>query len=129
MKPYSKGIVFGVFDNFHPGHAHFLKEASSLCENLTVVVTLPEISKILKNTLPRESLEERIKNVKNFNQNLNVIEGDSKLGEWSVLKQNNPDIVILGYDQKGIADELEKSNVQYIVLGAHYPEKYKSSLM
>lgn len=129
MKPYSKGLVFGVFDNFHRGHEHFLKEAYALCESLVVVVTLPEISKILKNTLPKESLDTRIKNVKDFNQNLNVIHGDSTLGEWAVLKQHNPDIVILGYDQESIANELDKNKVQYIVLGAHYPEKYKSSLM
>ncbi len=129
MKPYSKGIVFGVFDNFHLGHEHFLREAFSLCEKLTVVVTLPEISKILKNTTPKDSLDKRIKNVKDSNHNLNVIEGDSKLGEWSVLKQEKPDIIILGYDQQGIADELEKINIEYVVLGAHYPEKYKSSLM
>jgi len=121
-KEYSFGMIFGVFDGLHPGHVYFVNEALKKCEHLTVVV------EILKKKTPKYSLEERMSRLKKLNENLSVIPGDKMLGEWTVLKENRIDIVFLGYDQQGIARELDKMTKPYIFLPAYYPEKYKSSL-
>jgi cytidyltransferase-like protein len=127
-KKYHHGIVFGVFDHFHPGHEHFLREAEKLCEHLTVVVTLSETVNLIKKFLPEYSFEERVSAVRNFNESFNVIPGDKDLGTWSVLKDLSSDIIILGYDQKGIADELRKMDIDFVMLESHRPELYKSRL-
>jgi FAD synthetase len=128
-KKHKKGMVFGVFDVFHPGHVYFLNEAASRCEELTVVVTHPEVVMLLKNKNPRNSLEERVCAVKKNDDRYNVVTGDSTIGGWQVLRDNQFDIIFLGYDQQGIAKELDRLKVNYEILDSHYPEKYKSSLL
>lgn len=125
-KKYRKGIVFGVFDNFHPGHEYFLKEADSLCEHLTVVVTLSEMVRLLKKDEPLRSFEERAASIRNFNEAYEVIAGDSSLGAWGIFERDAFDIVILGYDQEGIASELKRMGIEYASLEAHLPAVHKS---
>ena len=128
-KNYSRGIVFGVFDNLHDGHKYFLKEASQKCDKLIVVVTPTKIVKLLKKHPPKYSFKERVEKIKEFNPNFFVISGDLTLGEWNILKQNSSDIVFLGYDQKEISKDLEKLNISYIFLEPYFPQKYKSSFL
>lgn len=123
------GIVFGVFDGMHEGHKHFLSEASKLADKLTIVLTLPETAVILKGRSPRHSYEERKAAIRAFKPDAEIVPSDAKLGEWSVFKNRKPCLVILGYDQQGIAKELEKIGVYFIFIDSHYPEKYKSSLL
>jgi cytidyltransferase-like protein len=126
---FKKGMVFGVFDNFHPGHEYFLSSAKNKCTELFVVVTLPHVVKLIKKRVPHHALEQRIENIKNYDARLSVVEGDAVLGAWNIFKMYNPDIIFLGYDQQGIARELDKLGMLYEYIDAHYPEKYKSSLM
>lgn len=126
---YKKGMVFGVFDCFHKGHEYFLLEAKSKCEELIVVVTLSEIVELIKKRKPQDSLEVRMENIKSFDKEFLVVLGDTTMGEWTVLKTHKPDVVFLGYDQQGIAGELDKLGVGYIYIESHYPEKYKTSLV
>ena len=128
-KNYSRGIVFGVFDNLHDGHKYFLKEASQKCDKLIVVVTPTKIVKLLKKHPPKYSFKERVEKIKEFNQNFSIISGDLTLGKWNILKQNPSDIVLLGYDQKEISKDLEKLNIPYVFLEPYSPEKYKSSIL
>jgi cytidyltransferase-like protein len=124
----SRGMVFGVFDNFHPGHEFFLSAAVQKCNELIVVVTLSEIVLLLKGKLPVHDFNNRMLNIKKFNPELIVVPGDTKLGAWDVLKTYSPDIIFLGYDQQSIAQELEKLNMPYVFLNSYEPNKYKSSL-
>lgn len=123
------GIVFGVFDGLHEGHTYFLDKASSHCNELVVVVTQTEIVRLLKSKMPRYSFEERCRAITQFNPHVHVVHGDTTLGAWSVFTSYSDFVVLLGYDQHGIAKELDKCNIAYIFLPAHHPEKYKSSLL
>jgi cytidyltransferase-like protein len=127
--PIAKAMVFGVFDHFHKGHEYFLSEARKKCRELTVVVTLPDIVELMKKRIPDHTLEERINALKNFNSSFNVVPGDPIMGEWKVLKTHTPDIIFLGYDQQGIAGELDKLGIPYEFIDSHFPEKYNSSLV
>lgn len=124
-----RGMVFGVFDHFHKGHEYFLTEAARQCDELIVVVTLPEIVEKLKGRTPRHSLEKRTAHVTEFNPQFVVVAGDATLGEWNVLRGYSPDIVFLGYDQQGIEKELKSLGVPCLFIDSHHPEQYKSSLM
>jgi cytidyltransferase-like protein len=123
------GIVFGVFDGLHEGHKHFLSEAQKRCEALIVVVTRPEMVKKLKGKNPTHSFDARLADIKKFNPSLVVAEGDAALGEWAIFKKHNPDMVFLGHDQHAILSELEKLSIPYLFIDAHYPDKYKSSIL
>ncbi len=122
-------MVFGVFDGLHPGHQYFLTEAAKRCNELVVVVTLDEMVQQFKNRLPKYSFAERAAAVKKFNSNFVVTENDPIIGEWRVLKTYQPDIVFLGHDQEVVGGEMAKLNVPIMVISAHFPDKYKSSII
>lgn len=122
-------LVFGVFDGLHEGHKQFLFQALEKCDKLIVVVTLPEIVRILKNKMPSQSFEERAKALQSFNPRIETVAGDAVRGSWHVLNVCKPDIILLGYDQQGIAEELARKHIRFEFLSAHQPEKYKSSLL
>lgn len=122
-------MVFGVFDGFHEGHQHFLREAAQHCDRLIVVVAHPDIVKMLKDCTPYYSPEERLAAIRAFNPDAEVIIGDSTIGRWTALKHYRPDIVLLGYDQNRLGTELEKIGTCSYVITAHFPTKFKSSLL
>lgn len=128
-KQYAVGMVFGVFDGFHPGHQHFLSEALRRCQELIVVVARPEIVLTLKNRPPLFTLSERIGQIKSHYPTSQVIPGDSAIGTWSALREYRPDIIFLGYDQKTLGKELTAIGFPHSTITAHYPDTYKSSLL
>jgi cytidyltransferase-like protein len=129
MKKYPIGMVYGVFDGFHPGHQHFLTEALKHCDRLIVVVAHPEIVKLLKARTPYCSIEERLATIRAFDERLEITLGDEGIGHWTALRSYQPDIVFLGYDQERLGTELKKLHVRTRVITAHYPTKFKSSIL
>lgn len=123
------GMIFGVFDGLHQGHRYFISEARKKCDKLVVVLTLPEIVMLLKNKTPKHTYEKRAADLLFFDNGLEIIPSDQDLGEWNIFKDRQPDIIFLGYDQHGIAKELEKLGKPFEFIAAHHPEKYKSSLL
>ena len=128
MKDPLRGMVFGVFDGFHPGHKFFLSSASKECGELIVVVTLSEVVSLLKDRSPVYDFDKRVADIKKFNSQFIVVPGDKKLGSWDVLKTYSPDKIFLGYDQTSIARELDRFKLLYEFIGSYEPEKHKSSL-
>ncbi|MFZ3031710.1 MAG: adenylyltransferase/cytidyltransferase family protein [Candidatus Moraniibacteriota bacterium] len=129
IKKHPLGMVFGVFDGFHEGHRYFLREAKEYCEKLVVVVAHPNIVLTLKQRVPLRSLSERMQAVRDFDATLEVTSGDTAIGTWSALKRYQPSLVLLGYDQKHLGEELTKIGMVHQFIAAHHPEKYKSSLL
>jgi cytidyltransferase-like protein len=123
------GIVFGVFDGLHEGHRHFLSEAKGMCDRLVAVVTLSETAQAMKGRAPRFSYEDRVAALLAFDPSLEIVPSDRVPGAWSVFRGREPFIVMLGYDQEGIARELAKMNIPFTHLSAHHPHKYKSSIL
>jgi len=131
-------LAFGTFDYFHPGHAAYLKQASSLGDYLIVVVARDVNVQKIKNKQARQTEEQRKdeieKQIKKFD-----IKGKAVLGfkgrRLSVLKKYKPDIIALGYDQQVdehiLYEELKSLNLKTKIkrLDSYFPEKYKSSLM
>ena len=98
-------IVFGCFDLLHEGHKNFLVQASTY-GNVIAVVTRDSMVKKLKNRIPVNSEEIRLQAVKNFPGVSLAILGDEELGEYLILKEYSPDMICLGYDQKGLGEDL-----------------------
>ncbi|MEX0931200.1 MAG: adenylyltransferase/cytidyltransferase family protein [Candidatus Paceibacterota bacterium] len=129
MSTYKTGMVFGVFDRLHKGHEYFLSRAQKQCNKLIVVVTPDEVVLKLKQKKPSLGVDERVAKIVSFILSAVVVEGDKDIGSWQVLKVHTPDVVFLGYDQQGIAKEMEALNQSYEYIDSFQPERYKTSLL
>ncbi len=129
-----RGVVFGTFDHFHPGHEWFLLQASKQCNHLTVIVAHDADVEKRKGRMPSQPLAKRIKNVQLFLPLATVCAGDTRERQWSVLNHEHIDVCVIGYDQTGLRNAIEEFQQQHqqpfaiIQLGSYFPEKYKTSL-
>jgi cytidyltransferase-like protein len=128
-KKFKRALVFGVFDGLHDGHKHFLSQALERCHKLVVVAALPEMARSLKGRPPVHSFKERADKLRSFHPHIKVVEGDAVPGTWKVLDDIEPDIIFLGYDQKGIERELRRMRISFVLIDSYKPEVYKSSLL
>lgn len=126
-------FVSGVFDNLHPGHLNFFKQAWSLANKnkgqLVVVIALDDNVLKRKGRLAKENQFIRLQKVKNFldkeEYDAIVVLGN-KRKKYSLLKKFKADIIFLGYDQD---IDQKKISDTYIIKKAkpYFPDKYKSS--
>lgn len=130
-----KVIVFGTFDIFHPGHKDFFEQAKKLGNYLVVVVARDKNVKNAKGALPLNNELIRLKKIQKNGFAEEIVLGNQK-DIYIIIKQQHPDIVCLGYDQKVNEKELQKrlkeyklNEVKVIRLKAFKPKIYKSSLL
>jgi len=143
-----KVILFGTFDIFHSGHKNFIYQAKSLGDFLIIVVARDNNVKKIKNKLPKNNEQIRKKNIEIWLKkksleknnltfkNVNVILGNKNLtkNRYLVLKEWQPEMICLGYDQKvNTGEEVEKlkkynlKNTKIKRLKSYKPKTYKSS--
>lgn len=129
-------MVFGVFDLLHDGHRAFLQQAQEHGSELIVIVTRDSVVQRLKNKLPHEHQDLRMRNVRLVAGVTDVLLGDEILGTYTALKKYLPDIICLGYDQKALADDLKQRMargalplIPLIFLHAYKPEIFHTSLL
>ena len=120
-------MAFGTFDNFHPGHLSYLKQAKKQGEKLVVIVARDINVKQLKGQLPRQREGDRIEAIKKLDIVDQALLGQ-KRDKYNIIKKINPDVICLGYDQT-----VEMSKLKQVFKGeikrlkSHFPERYKSS--
>ncbi len=129
-------MVFGTFDNLHPGHEDYFKQASRLGAPLIAVVARDRNVLKLKGHLPQQAEKERMRKVRAALKKLGI-PGKAALGnlrsQWLVLKKYRPTVIALGYDQridlKKLKSELVEARLFCRIkrLKSYQPEKYKSS--
>lgn len=122
-------MVFGVFDGLHEGHRFFLTEAGKQAEKLVVVVAPDSATSARKGREPHHTLKERIEAVSGSFPGCIVTSGDETEGAWSPVALYKPEVIFLGYDQKALGEALMPFSIPLIVLSAHRPEEFKSSLI
>lgn len=129
-------LVFGVFDGLHPGHDHFLRAARALGDRLVVAVARDSVVEQLKGRRPHQSEQWRHAELLRHNAVSETVLGDEEMGTYNVVRQSKPDLIVLGYDQKGLEEDLrarmsrgELAPVEIHLIDAHAPHLYKSSLL
>lgn len=124
-----KVLAFGTFDILHPGHEHMLKEARGYGDHLTVIVARDATVEKVKQKKPVFDENIRLKNLENLHIADKVRLGN--LGDkHQVIREEEPDIIALGYDQKFFIENIEtvaKKHVKIVRLAPYKPEIYKSS--
>jgi len=128
-------IAFGVFDGLHKGHAYFLQEAKKLGDYLIAVTPSDDIVKKIKNHLPKNNLQERVKHLRSLKFIDEVVPSNESLNNWGILEKYQPDIIAIGYDQARLKTALENhfkktsKKIELKVISSFEPHKYKSSLI
>ena len=129
-------MVFGVFDRLHPGHVSFLEQAAAHGKELVVVVARDASVLELKQRMPHHSEHDRMRAVRNVLGVNRVVFGDETRGSYAVIQNHKPDMICLGYDQYGLAQDLIKrmeegqlDSIPLVSLVAHQPEVFHTSLL
>jgi FAD synthetase len=127
-------LVFGTFDNLHPGHLDFFKQAKNHGDYLIAVVARDATVNQVKGHFPRQNENQRLEAVKNCG-----LVDEIRLGNldnyYDIIKQINPNIIALGYDQtsftSGLPEYIKKENlkIKIVRLRSYFPKIYKSSLI
>ena len=125
-----KVLTFGTFDLIHPGHIAYLKFAKEQGSYLYTIVATDLISERIKERQNIYKENKRLESIKNLKISDKVIIG-SKDNPLGLVKDINPDIIVLGYDQRAPIKELIKiiPNLKIIRAPKFKPEIFKSSLI
>ncbi|PSG99945.1 MAG: FAD synthase [Nanohaloarchaea archaeon SW_4_43_9] len=95
----------GAFDILHPGHIHYLKESSRMGDELVVVIARD--SRIEKRKDLVFSEDERKEMIKALESVDRAILG-SETDIYDTVRDVNPDVITLGYDQKHDREEVRE---------------------
>ncbi len=131
-----KILIFGVFDGIHEGHLSFINNAKKVGDHLVAIVARDSIVQELKGELPQYNEVERIEALLKIPEIDRVLLGDPGLSTYNILKEVNPDIVFLGYDQNFLYEDLKKKikngdlKEMEIIFGVpHKPDELHSSIL
>ena len=135
-KSKKKVMVFGVFDRLHPGHISFLKQAAAMGDELIVVLARDASVQELKNKKPHHNERERMQAVQKITSVHRVVLGDAELGSYRVVGEYRPDVICLGYDQHGLAEDLKRRiqkeelmSISLVSLEAYEPDVFHTSMI
>ncbi|MFX1366084.1 MAG: adenylyltransferase/cytidyltransferase family protein [Promethearchaeota archaeon] len=123
-------LVAGTFDLIHAGHTFLINEASKLGD-VYVVVATDENRKLFSGQLPIIPQEQRLEVIKNLKNVKDARLGRSDNDTLKTVEEINPDIILLGPDQKYSIDilkeELKKKGLNHIEVRRLeiYYDKYK----
>ena len=99
-------MAVGVFDLLHAGHLHYLDQAKSLGNHLTVVVAHDDTVRIRKHE-PVTNHDLRRRMVEGLKPVDDAIVGNSPdVSIYDILPKVNPDVIALGYDQEHAEDSI-----------------------
>jgi FAD synthetase len=131
-KKFKKIFVAGTFDHFHMGHQYFLWSASSLAEEMVVVIARDETVLRIKDLAPTFSELERLSRVeREIFPNAQIRLGRSDRDFLKTLEEENPDVLFLGFDQRFVLNDEQQEEFfkKRVILRAepYFPEFFKSS--
>ena len=129
-----KVLIFGTFDGIHEGHLNLFKQAKEHGDYLVVAVARDENVQKIKERKPIKNEKERLKDL----QNCSLV-NEARLGyednPYKIIKEINPDVICLGYDQSAFTDKLKEKIAEFGLkieihrLKPFEPEKYHSSII
>ena len=106
-------MAVGIFDLLHAGHLHYVEQAKSLGEELVVVIAHDEtVRKQNHEPVTGQDLRRRmVEGLKPVDQA--IIGNPPGVPIFEILKQIEPDLIALGYDQKHSIDAIRKGLDQH----------------
>jgi len=106
-------MAVGIFDLLHAGHLHYVEQAKSLGEELVVVIAHDETVRKQKHE-PVTGQDLRRRMVEGLKPvDMAIIGNPPGVPIFEILKQIDPDLIALGYDQKHSIDAIRKGLDQH----------------
>ena len=101
-------MAVGIFDLLHAGHLHYVEQAKSLGEELVVVIAHDEtVRKQKHEPVTGQDLRRRmVEGLKPVDKA--IIGNPPGVPIFEILKQIDPDLIALGYDQKHSIEAIRK---------------------
>lgn len=131
MRKKKRAVVFGIFDGIHEGHRALFRQSKEYGEELIVIVGRDSACMQWKRRTPVHSEGERLSLILQEKLADGVVLGDEKQSTYNVLKDLNPDVICVGYDQDALFGDLEqwvkKKNIQLVRLKPWHSEIYHNS--
>jgi glycerol-3-phosphate cytidylyltransferase-like family protein len=122
-----KVIIFGAFDELLEQYVHIIKEAKEYGDYLVVVIALDKTISSLGNKQPKHNQDQRMKQVMELG-----LADKVRLGylddPYRAIREEIPDIVALGFDQKVFVDDLSDNipeTTRIVRLSPHKTEIFK----
>jgi len=100
-------LVFGTFDNLHPGHRWFLKKAALHGNRLVAVVSRDAFVQDAKGYAPAQSEATRITELQASGLVDMAILADKTIRTYGVIREIKPDVICLGHDQLSLLNDLQ----------------------
>ncbi len=101
-------LVFGTFDGLDNGHKFFLQKAKGRGTILKVAVARDSHVRELKMKSPFDYEQKRLRKVSELKFVDEALLSDEELGTYEIIAKTDPDIVVLGHDQKDLEEDLRK---------------------
>jgi FAD synthetase len=96
MTPDTHVIAQGTFDILHPGHVHYLRDAASMGEQLSVIVArAPNVTHKPDPVVP---VDQRVAMVAALDPVDDALKGHPE-DIFVPIEKLGPDVIVLGYDQ------------------------------
>lgn len=100
-----KVMAQGTFDILHPGHLHYLRESGKLGDRLFVVIARDSrVGQKKDLVFDEEERREMVDALQAVDEAVLGSEGDI----YTTVKEIDPDIITLGYDQHHNAEEVKR---------------------
>lgn len=128
-------LVFGVFDGVHEGHRALFRQARMHGDRLVAAVAQDEIVARLKGDRPRHTLAERLALLAEESLVDHAIPGDAELGAYTAVVAHRPRVVMLGYDQQALGEDLARTaaergwDITIVFAEPYEPETYHNSIL
>ncbi len=128
-------LVFGTFDNIHPGHEYFLEKAAAHGNFMTVIVARDAFVEKFKNKTPIHNENKRLQMIMNHPLVSDAYLADKEIGTYSIIKEIHPDVICLGHDQTALEENLKswmqknKIKIHIKKLPPYKREHYSSTLL
>jgi FAD synthetase len=128
-------MIFGTFDNLHDGHRALIRQATEHGDRIIAIVARDETVKKVKGHTPKCHECERVAELLQIDVIDDIVLGYGDKDKMQVVRDNKPNVVLLGYDQKYFVDELyelaDEEEQDFIIVRAqaYKPNIYKSSLL
>ena len=123
-------LIAGTFDILHPGHIFLINEAAKLGD-VYIVVATDKNRELYSGELPIVPEEQRLEVMKNIKNVKEVRLGRHDNDTLKTVEEINPDIILLGPDQKFSAEKLRNAlklkGMEHIEVRrlSKYYDKYK----
>ena len=124
-------MIFGTFDIIHGGHIHMFKQAREYGDYLIAVVARDANVEKTKSIGPMHNERERL----DFISHIDLID-KARLGDktdvYKVVREERPNVIALGYDQKMYVDDLAEAitkaglKTEIVKLVEYEPKRLKS---